>query len=80
MTVVHRVSGYGKRSEFLEREHQVPPDLVEAARRLADAPPAFDEGPGSYPLDRRAVSALEDLLHVALNPELYDWFLEPSSD
>lgn len=77
MSVVHRVTGFHKVTERLESEADVPGPLVQEARRLAEAPPNFQEAPGAFPLDRKAVHRLSALLKVPMNPDLYDWFIEP---
>lgn len=77
MTVVHRVTGYDKRSERLERERDIPAEYVEAARKLADAPPNVSQAPGAFPLAEPSGRALARLLDFPMNFDRYDWFVEP---
>lgn len=77
MTVVHRVSGFDKGTEQLEREFDVPADFVLAARRIADAPDDWQAAPGAFPLEGQAVWAISAMLKTPLNVDRYDWFLEP---
>lgn len=79
MTVVHRVTGFDKGTEEIEREFDVPEDLVLAARRLAEAPDDWQEAPGAFPLNGQAVWAISTMLKTPLNVDRYDWFLEPVS-
>ncbi len=77
MSVVHRVTGYDKRTEMLEREADIPADLVAEARRLADAPEDVEQAPGAFPLSGPAVARLSAMLGLPMSQERYDWFLEP---
>lgn len=77
MSMVHRVTGYDKRTERLEREADIPAHLVAEARRLADAPEAFEQAPGAFPLSNSAVARLSAMLGLPMSQDRYDWFLEP---
>ncbi|WP_342148419.1 hypothetical protein [Methylorubrum sp. SB2] len=77
MSVVHRVAGYDKHTEVLEREADIPADLVAEARRLADAPDDPEQAPGAFPLSGSAVARLSAMLGLPMSQERYDWFLEP---
>ena len=77
MSVVHRVTGYDKRSERLEREWDIPAEYVEAARKLADAPPDASLALGAFPLAEASGRALSRVLDFPMNFDLYDWFVEP---
>ncbi len=72
-----RVTGYDKQTERLSISHRVPEDVVALARDLAHVG-ANDDGEGAYPLDTTAAVTLSLRLEQKLNPDLYDWFLEPA--
>lgn len=78
MSVVHRVTGYDKRTEALEREVDIPADLVAEARRLANAPEDPAQAPGAFPLSGSTVVRLSAMLGLPMSQDRYDWFLEPT--
>lgn len=77
MNAIHRITGYDKRSERLEIEHDIPPDRLPDMRQLANVPPEDEDAIGVYPLDADAVRKVALKLDKPLNIEAYDWFLEP---
>jgi len=77
MTVLHRVTGFDKRSEMIEREFNVPTELVGSAREIAEAPADWRDAPGAFELSVGAVRAMSALLKVSLDVDRFDWFLEP---
>ena len=77
MNAVHRLTGYDKRSERLERSHDIPAERLAEALALARVLPSDEHAYGSYPLDAEAIRKLSTTLNRPLNGELYDWFLEP---
>ena len=72
-----QVSGYDKQTERLAVFHPVPDDLADAVRELARVGP-LDDGEGAYPLDAATVLALGRRMGGDLDPNLYDWMLEPA--
>ncbi|MCX8255919.1 hypothetical protein RHAL1_04010 [Beijerinckiaceae bacterium RH AL1] len=74
-----QVAGYDKRTERLSVCLPVPATLFETARSLASVG-ADDDGGGSYPLEPQAAVSLGLKMKQGLNPDLYDWFLEPRGD
>jgi hypothetical protein len=79
MNAIHRITGYEKRSERLEIEHDVPPERLSDLMKLAHVPSTDVDALGSYRLEPEAVRKAANQLHVILNTEAYDWFLEPFS-
>lgn len=78
MNVVHRVTGYDRETEFLDREFEVPHDRLAEIREIARVPvPSGEEQVGCFLLDRAAAAAIADRFAFAMNLDRYDWFLEP---
>ena len=77
MTVVHRMTGYDKRTERLEIEHDIPAERFSDVRALAHVPIEDEDAAGSYPLDASAARQLGWTLDKPVNLDLYDWFVEP---
>ena len=76
MSQTLQVSGYDKQTERLILSHPLPASLAPAARHLARVGDD-DDGLGIYPLEAQAAVALGLQMQQKLNPDLYDWFLEP---
>jgi len=51
MSIVHRVTGYDKRTERLAYEFKVPEYYVPEMRTMAQVAPEDTEAAGAYPLD-----------------------------
>jgi len=77
MNVLHRVTGFNKRSEMIEREFNVPAELVPSAREIAQAPANWQEAPGAFELSIGAAQAISAMLRVPMDTDRFDWFLEP---
>lgn len=77
MSVVHRVTGFHKVSERLERQFDVPTELVEQARSIANAPADAQQAPGAFALSQAAAHTLSQLLNVPMSSDQFDWFIEP---
>jgi hypothetical protein len=78
MTVVYRLTGYNKRTEWLEREYDVPDAVLPQAKAIAMVPPT-DAG-GSYELDEHQACAIAQLLRVSIDIDGYIWGLEPFAE
>ena len=78
MSLRHRLTGYSKRTEFLEFAFVVP---AEHERRVVQAMgfPASDPGgEGGYPLSPALARSVGEMVGAApINVDAYDWFLEP---
>jgi hypothetical protein len=72
-----QVSGYDKRTERLAVCYRLPGEIVSKARDLAHVAPD-DDGEGAYRLEAAAAIALGRHMDTRLNPDLYDWVLEPA--
>lgn len=79
MTVVHRITGYDKRSEFIAQEFDVPSGRIGEVREIAGVSPEVDEIVGAYPLDPVAAQLVMDRFHFGMWIDLCDWFFEPFS-
>ena len=79
MSLSLQVAGYDKQTERLSISHPVPQAMVGIAQSLAQVG-ADDDGEGAYFLEAHAALALGAKLDTKLNPDLYDWFLEPAHD
>ena len=77
MNVLHKVTGYDKRTERLSVEHLVPEGQSEIVRNLAHLTPE-DDGIGCYPLDPAAAVSIGMQIDWPLDIARYDWFLEPA--
>lgn len=73
----YEIAGYDKQTERLQVRHRLSTSLVVAARDIAGVD-ENDDGVGSYPLEPSAAVALGLRMNQPLNPDLYDWFLEPA--
>jgi len=81
MTVVHSLTGYDKKTETIGFRHEVPAEKLPAAKQFARVPPVDPSASGVYPLAPGSARRLAALIGLAsLNVDLYDWFLESSSD
>lgn len=78
MNVLHKVSGYDKRTEKLTFEHLVPEEKSQRVRALARLAQT-DDGIGSYPIEPVAALKIGVQIDRQMDPELYDWFSEPAS-
>ncbi len=76
MSIIHRMTGYDKRTERLASEYDVPSHLVDKARGIAKVAEVSD-GFGSYPLDAAQAQAIALLADATIDVDRYDWFLEP---
>ena len=79
MSQSFQVAGYDKQTELLTISHPLPASLAKMARSLARVG-EDDDGGGIYPLEPQAAVTLGLKMQQGLNPDLYDWFLEPASD
>ncbi len=79
MTALHKITGYEKRTERLERALAIPSDRLSDVMALAKVPPLDEGALGSYPLDATAVHQVSLKFGTILNAAAFDWFLEPFS-
>lgn len=77
MTVVHRLTGYDKQTEWLAIEHDVPASKLEHAKELAGVRPEDTDATGSYPLSISQARSIGRLVNQMINVDRYSWFLEP---
>ena len=80
MNSIHRITGYAKRTERLEREHDVPSDKLGEVYALAKVSDADEGAVGSYPLDAEAARRVGVTLGTIFNVDAFDWFLEPFAE
>ena len=80
MTLAHKVTGYSRKTERLERQFDLPAAYLDTLRRLADVPNEDEDVVGCYPLINGSVWKVGNMLGQALSIDLYDWFLEPSEN
>jgi hypothetical protein len=79
MSAIHKITGYEKRTERLERALDVPADRLGDVLAILRVPAADKRALGSYPLDANAIRLVGLKLGTALNADAYDWYLEPFS-
>jgi hypothetical protein len=79
MNALHKITGYAKRTERLDRALDIPSDRLSDVMSLANVSPIDEGALGSYPLDAVAVHQISLKLGTALNADAFDWFLEPFS-
>ena len=77
MNIVHRVTGYDKRTEMLSYQFDVPQERLSEVRDLARVAPDDDVALGSYPLDNSVARTIAGKLNLPMIIERCDWFLEP---
>jgi hypothetical protein len=80
MSIAHRMTGYDKRTESLQIEHDIPNDRLGEVRVLAHVPSEDEDAVGSYPLNGTDARQVGWKLGKDINPDLYNWFVEPFAD
>jgi len=80
MSVIHRITGYNKRTDRLEVEYGIPQDRFTEIREVARIPSHDTDAAGSYPLDAEAARAIAWKIDKTINLDGYDCFLEPFSE
>jgi len=78
MSIVHRVTGYDKRTERLAYEFKVPEYYVPEMRTMAQVAPEDTEAAGAYPLDSDTAHFLAGQFNFAMAVDRCDWFLSCS--
>ena len=76
MGIVYRLAAFDRRTEELIGFDAIPGKFVPEVRRIARIPP-FDDGAGDYPLDAGQVSKIARRLGIKVDPESFDYFIEP---
>ncbi len=77
MTIVHRVTGYDKKTEVIAQEFDVPVDRLAELRELANVNSRVVEIVGAYPLDRSSAQIVKDRFQFGMWIDRCDWFFEP---
>ena len=77
MTVVHRLTGYDKKTEQLAMEHDIPETKLKYAKDVAGVEYEDMDAIGSYPLNISQTKAIAKLVGLIINVDRYYWFLEP---
>ncbi|HEX3862716.1 MAG TPA: hypothetical protein VHY35_13575 [Stellaceae bacterium] len=76
MVVAYRLAAFNRETDELIASTVIPRKFLAAVRKIAGIP-ASDDGAGDYPLNAAQVQLIAANLHVAVNPEAADYFLEP---
>ena len=77
MTIVHRITGYDKKTEIIAQEFDFPSDRITELRELANIDPRIGEIVGAYPLDVSAAQIVKDRFKFSMWIDRCDWFFEP---
>ncbi len=77
MSVVHRLTGYDKKTEWLALEYDIPASKLRHAKELAGVRHEDIDAVGSYPLSISQARSLARLVNQMINVDRYSWFLEP---
>ncbi len=80
MKIVHRLVGYGRRSDRMKLRYDLPPDILAEAKRIAGVAPDDREAAWSYPLSTEQAKAIGGLVRVQIDPDQLEFFLEPFGD
>jgi hypothetical protein len=75
--VVHRLTGYDRRTELLASECDIPIEDIARVREIARVGPDDPDVIGSYLLDRQQAERIARLLGAEIDADRYDFFLEP---
>ena len=79
MSVVHKITGYDKKTEIITQEFCVPDDRIAEIRELARVDPRASEIVGAYPLEREAAVTIQERFNFGMWIDRCDWFFEPFS-
>lgn len=80
MSIVHKVTGYDRRTDKLELAFDLPCEQLDDVRKLVDLPPSYLECLGSFRLDPGAALQLASMLRVTIDVDRYEWFIEPFAE
>jgi hypothetical protein len=74
--MLYRLTGFDRKTERLALEFEIPPAKVRHAKKIA----GIERNPAifaDWPLSRDQARALADFIGVEIDPDRYDWALEP---
>lgn len=76
MSVVHRITGYNRASDAVVEQHTIPHRLLGRAKNAAQVRQDDPDAVWSYPLNDEQARRLAHLMHIALDTEHNEYFLE----
>ena len=76
----HNVVGYGRLTERVAEEFDVPDAVLPTAKTLAGVPADDPDAMMCYPLDASGACHLANMLNAKVDPKRCDYFLEGFAD
>ncbi len=76
MSLDAKIVGFGRSSDQIEVEVDVPPNALRAVMRIAQVPSRDPDLMGTYSLDQRQLAMIADAVRVTIDPLKFAYFLE----
>jgi hypothetical protein len=76
LSVVHRITGYSRANDTLVEQHVIPHRLLSRAKDAAQVRRDDPDAVWSYPLNDEQAQHLARMMHIALDTEHNEYFLE----
>lgn len=80
MTVVHRLVGYDRRTDRMRTRCDIPHNVLAEAKRIAGVAPDDPDAAWSYPLSAARARAMAQLIRAEIDPDHFEFYLEPFAD
>ena len=80
MKVIHRLVGYGRRTDQMKVRCEIPSDTLAEAKRVAGVASDDPGAAWSYPLSADQARAIAGLIRAPIDPDGLEFFLEPFAD
>jgi hypothetical protein len=77
MTIVHKLVGYDRQTEFVGTEFDVPDQTFERVRRIAGVSHQDPDAIGNYYLAPPAAEEVAKIIGASIDTKRFDFFLEP---
>jgi hypothetical protein len=71
-----KIIGFGRATDRIEVEVDVPAHALQAVMQIADVPASDLELIASYPLSERQLAMIAEAVHVTVDPAKFTYFLE----
>jgi hypothetical protein len=80
MQVIHRLVGYGRQTDRMKMQFDIPEERLSDAKKLVQIPDDDPEAAWSYPLTKAQARRLAALIGVKLDPDYAEFFMEAFAD
>jgi hypothetical protein len=76
MTIEGKIIGFDRQSDMAGVELDLPSELLDRVRIIANVPASDPDLIGSYQLDNAQIRQIAETTHLAFDPKRFSYFLE----